>query len=196
MAAGRAHRSNAGAKMAGLLDKEVDFLNLFSWKIVENIFQQEEDDFYKTTYGGFNDEGDDGDFNYNSPQEDDDVVDSDFSIDENDEVKSDPEDDESSRKKPKRGDGVQTKAYKVGTKSALLGLKFSTHSQVLKSDLNLTTSNGRSLQEKRWEKGEERRKWQSQNQNRLRDFKFKTSGGAKIFGNIQVVLIEHLNLKT
>ena len=39
MAAGRAHRSNAGAKMAGLLDKEVDFLNLFSWKIVENIFQ-------------------------------------------------------------------------------------------------------------------------------------------------------------
>jgi len=94
MAAGRAHRSNAGAKMAGLLDKE------------------EEDDFYKTTYGGFNDEGDDGDFNYNSPQEDDDVVDSDFSIDENDEVKSDPEDDESSRKKPKRGDGVQTKAYK------------------------------------------------------------------------------------
>ena len=26
MAAGRAHRSNAGAKMAGLLDKEVDFL--------------------------------------------------------------------------------------------------------------------------------------------------------------------------
>jgi len=94
MAAGRAHRSNAGAKMAGLLDKE------------------EEDDFYKTTYGGFNDEGDDGDFNYNSPQEDDDVVDSDFSIDENEEVKSDPEDDESSRKKPKRGDGVQTKAYK------------------------------------------------------------------------------------
>ena len=74
---------------------------------------QEEDDFYKTTYGGFNDEGDDGDFNYNSPQEDDDVVDSDFSIDENDEVKSDPEDDESSRKKAKRGDGVQTKAYKV-----------------------------------------------------------------------------------
>ena len=78
-----------------------------------NCIIQEEDDFYKTTYGGFNDEGDDGDFNYNSPQEDDDVVDSDFSIDENDEVKSDPEDDESSRKKPKRGDGVQTKAYKV-----------------------------------------------------------------------------------
>ena len=115
MAAGRAHRSNAGAKMAGLLDKEVDFLYpcYISWKIVASIIQQEEDDFYKTTYGGFNDEGDDGDFNYNSPQEDDDVVDSDFSIDENEEVKSDPEDDESSRKKPKRGDGVQTKAYKV-----------------------------------------------------------------------------------
>jgi len=35
----------------------------------------------------------------------------------------------------------------------------------------------RSLQEKRWEKGEERQKWQSQNRNQLRDFKFKTLGG-------------------
>ena len=85
------------------------------WEIIDvkRIAMQEEDDFYKTTYGGFDDEGDDGDFNYNSPQEDDDVVDSDFSIDENEEVKSDPEEDESARKKPKRGDGVQTKAYKV-----------------------------------------------------------------------------------
>lgn len=41
MAAGRAHRSNAGAKMAGLLDKEVDFLYqcYISWKIVASIIQ-------------------------------------------------------------------------------------------------------------------------------------------------------------
>jgi len=94
MAAKRSRRDNAGAKMSSLLDKE------------------EEDEFYKTTYGGFNEEGDDGDFNYNSPNEEEDEVDSDFSIDENDEVKSDPEEEESNRKKVKRGEGVQTKAYK------------------------------------------------------------------------------------
>jgi len=94
MAASRSRRDHAGAKMSGLLDKE------------------EEDDFYKTTYGGFDDVGDDKDFNYHSPNEDEDQVDSDFSIDENDEVKSDPEDEEAAKKKVKRGDGVQTKAYK------------------------------------------------------------------------------------
>ena len=98
MAAKRARRDNAGSKMASLLDKE------------------EEDDFYKTTYGGFSEEGDDGDFNYNSPNEDEDEVDSDFSIDENEEAKSDPEDEESNKKKVKRGDGVQTKAYKEPSK--------------------------------------------------------------------------------
>ena len=94
MAASRSRRDHAGAKMSGLLDKE------------------EEDDFYKTTYGGFDDVGDDKDFNYQSPNEDEDQVDSDFSIDENDEVKSDPEVEEAAKKKVKRGDGVQTKAYK------------------------------------------------------------------------------------
>ena len=73
---------------------------------------QEEDDFYKTTYGGFSEEGDDGDFNFNSDKEDEDEVDSDFSIDVNEEVKSDPEEDEAAKKKAKRSEGVQTKAYK------------------------------------------------------------------------------------
>lgn len=41
--------------------------------------------------------------------DDEDVVDSDFSIDENDEVKSDSEDDKPKRKKR----GIDTKAYKV-----------------------------------------------------------------------------------
>jgi len=95
MAASRARRTFAGAKMSGLLDKE------------------EEDDFYKTTYGGFSEEVDDRDFNYNSPVEEDDEVDSDFSIDENDEPKSDAEAEEEPRRKAaKRGAGVQTKAYK------------------------------------------------------------------------------------
>lgn len=89
MAATREQRSNAGSRMAKLLNEE------------------EEDDFYKTTYGGFNEEDDDIDFQ--SEESESDTVDSDFSIDENDEVRSD-EDSEEPRKK--RRAGVNTKAYK------------------------------------------------------------------------------------
>jgi len=99
MAAGRARREFAGAKMSGLLDKE------------------EEDEFYTTTYGGFADEADDKEFNYQSPQEDDEV-DSDFSIDENDEQKSDAENDDEPRRKIRRAAGVQTKAYKEPDRKA------------------------------------------------------------------------------
>ena len=71
------------------------------------------DDFYKETYGGFEEEENDGEFAYNSPDEAADEVDSDFSIDENDEPKSDLEDEEGKAgKKAKRALGVQTKAYK------------------------------------------------------------------------------------
>ena len=52
-----------------------------------------------------------GDKDFESAESDDDVVDSDFSIDENDEIRSDIEDGEDDKKK-KRG-GVHTKAYKV-----------------------------------------------------------------------------------
>ena len=51
-------------------------------------------------------------FRYQSPNEDDDVVDSDFSIDENDEVRSDLEDEEEGKKRSRRGQGVVTKAYR------------------------------------------------------------------------------------
>lgn len=44
MAAERVRRNNAGCKMSGLLD------------------QEEQDDFYKTTYGGFEEEEDDRDY--------------------------------------------------------------------------------------------------------------------------------------
>jgi len=76
---------------------------------------EEVDEFYATTYGGFSEEVEDREFNYHSPVEDDDEVDSDFSIDENDEPRSDLEDNDGeggAKKRPKRGLGVQTKAYK------------------------------------------------------------------------------------
>ena len=52
-----------------------------------------------------------GDKDFESAESEGDVVDSDFSIDENDEVRSDLEDGEEDKKR-KRG-GIQTKAYKV-----------------------------------------------------------------------------------
>ncbi|XP_059219274.1 vacuolar protein sorting-associated protein 72 homolog [Stomoxys calcitrans] len=89
MAASRARRSNAGNRIAKLLNEE------------------EEDEFYKTSYGGFQEEAEDKE--YVQKDEEEDVVDSDFSIDENDEPISDQ--DEEAGKKRKRT-GVNTKAYK------------------------------------------------------------------------------------
>ncbi|KAK9510157.1 hypothetical protein O3M35_004999 [Rhynocoris fuscipes] len=87
MAASRERRVTAGNKLAKLLNEE------------------EEDDFYKTTYGGFQEEENDDD--YKSEEEGEDVVDSDFSIDENDEVVSDHDDE---GKKPQRN--ALRKVYK------------------------------------------------------------------------------------
>ncbi|KAM4690900.1 vacuolar protein sorting-associated protein 72 homolog [Rhinophrynus dorsalis] len=88
LAESRAPRKTAGNRMSGLLNAE------------------EEDEFYKTTYGGFNEES--GDDEYNEDRsESEDEVDSDFDIDEGDEPASDHEDDE-----PKRKRRVVTKAYK------------------------------------------------------------------------------------
>ncbi|XP_067941919.1 vacuolar protein sorting-associated protein 72 homolog [Watersipora subatra] len=93
MAATRERRTNAGSKMSKLMEDE------------------EEDEFYATTYGGFGEAEDDGEFVAKSDDED--IVDSDFSIDENDELRSD--DDEDQPKKKKRG--IDTKAYKEPVKS-------------------------------------------------------------------------------
>lgn len=84
------------------------------------------DDFYSTQYGGFNEEADDVDFQAPAhlvhpdqadlaDVDDDDEVDSDFSIDENDEPKSDV-DEEAESKKARRGQGVHTKAYREPVK--------------------------------------------------------------------------------
>ncbi|ELU03616.1 hypothetical protein CAPTEDRAFT_166924 [Capitella teleta] len=88
LASTREKRCNAGARMSRMLEAE------------------EEDDFYKTTYGGFDEEAEDNDYASEDSVADD--VDSDFDIDENDELKSDGEDDEVKRKRQ----GVHTKAYK------------------------------------------------------------------------------------
>ncbi|OWR51759.1 hypothetical protein KGM_210685 [Danaus plexippus plexippus] len=82
----RERRSNAGNRMAKLLDEE------------------EEDDFYKTTYGGFTEADEDND--YIQEKEVDDEVDSDFDIDETDQPISDTETEEKSKQK------VSTKGYK------------------------------------------------------------------------------------
>ncbi|KAJ8267505.1 hypothetical protein COCON_G00126770 [Conger conger] len=88
LAFSRAPRKTAGNRMSKLLDAE------------------EEDDFYKTTYGGFNDES--GDDEYKGDQSDtEDEVDSDFDIDEGDEPDSEQEDDV-----PRKKRRVVTKAYK------------------------------------------------------------------------------------
>ncbi|XP_075148406.1 vacuolar protein sorting-associated protein YL-1 [Haematobia irritans] len=89
MAASRSRRSNAGNRYSKLLN------------------DVEEDEFYKTSYGGFQEEEEDKE--YEQKDEEDDVVDSDFSIDENDEPISDH--DEEDGKKRKRA-GINTKAYK------------------------------------------------------------------------------------
>ncbi|XP_018429180.1 PREDICTED: vacuolar protein sorting-associated protein 72 homolog [Nanorana parkeri] len=89
LAESRAQRKTAGNRMSGLLTRE------------------EEDDFYKTTYGGLGSE-ESGDDEYNEDRsESEDEVDSDFDIDEGDEPTSDHEEDE-----PKKKRRVVTKAYK------------------------------------------------------------------------------------
>ncbi|CRK87912.1 CLUMA_CG001699, isoform A [Clunio marinus] len=96
MAATRDRRNNAGSRIARLLNEE-----------------EEEDDFYKTQYGGFNEEKADDDYLAN--EDDRDIVDSDFSIDENDELVTDDED---QANRPKRRKKVVTRSYKEPTKSS------------------------------------------------------------------------------
>ncbi|XP_061822110.1 vacuolar protein sorting-associated protein 72 homolog [Nerophis lumbriciformis] len=94
LAVHREPRKTAGNRMSKLLDAE------------------EEDEFYKTTYGGFNDES--GDDEYHGEHSDtEDEVDSDFDIDEGDEPDSDQEEDA-----PRRKSRVVTKAYKEPVKVA------------------------------------------------------------------------------
>lgn len=94
MAATRDRRANAGNRISKLLNEE-----------------EEEEEFYQNTYGGFQEEVDDCEYvQKKQDDDDDDSVDSDFSIDENDEVISDHEDEPTRRRR------VNTKAYKEPAK--------------------------------------------------------------------------------
>ncbi|GBL78031.1 Vacuolar protein sorting-associated protein 72 [Araneus ventricosus] len=84
----REKRANAGSKMATLLENE------------------DNDDFYSSAYGGFEDEADDVEYSEEDDEESD--TDSDISIDENDELVSDQEDEPTKKRRHK----VVTKAYK------------------------------------------------------------------------------------
>ncbi|KAJ6637286.1 Vacuolar protein sorting-associated protein 72 like [Pseudolycoriella hygida] len=107
MAATRERRGNAGAKMAKLLDEE------------------EEDEFYKTSYGGFEETENDRDYVQKNDDEDD-IVDSDFSIEENDEPISENEEETKTRRKttnkraykepPKKSNQVKEQKKKVKVK--------------------------------------------------------------------------------
>ena len=84
LVAGRARRERAGAKMASLLENE-----------------QDKDDFYTSTYGGFEEEEHDDDFAQD--QSSGDEVDSDFDIDETDEpIAQDEGEDDGKKARPKR----------------------------------------------------------------------------------------------
>ncbi|XP_050186463.1 vacuolar protein sorting-associated protein 72 homolog isoform X1 [Myiozetetes cayanensis] len=94
LAEGRAPRRTAGNRLSGLLQAE------------------EEDEFYQTTYGGFNEES--GDDEYRGEHSDtEDEVDSDFDLDEGDEPGSEEQDEA----EPRRRRRVLTKAYREPLKS-------------------------------------------------------------------------------
>ncbi|KAM9444549.1 vacuolar protein sorting 72 homolog a [Clarias gariepinus] len=92
LANSREQRSTAGNRMTKILEAE------------------EEDEFYKTTYGGFNDES--GDDEYHGDHSDtEDEVDSDFDLDEGDEPDSEQEEET-----PRRRSRILTKAYREPVK--------------------------------------------------------------------------------
>ena len=84
LVSGREKRARAGAKMASLLESEVD-----------------KDEFYSSTYGGFEEEENDDDFTQDQSSSDE--VDSDFDIDETDEpIAQDEDEDEGKKTRAKR----------------------------------------------------------------------------------------------
>ena len=92
---GRETRRNAGNLMSKLIEDEQDV-----------------DEFYKTAFGGFQEES--GDEKYQTEDEEGDVVDSDFSISETDEVIDDQAEEEPTRKRKKQ----IVKPYKAPKKDA------------------------------------------------------------------------------
>lgn len=98
LVAGRSKRSNAGSKMASLIDN------------FASLTQPSEEDVYQTAYGGFNDEADDNDF-VSDEEEADDELDSDFDIEETQEVVAEVDDEEEGRSR--RAKKTTKMAYEV-----------------------------------------------------------------------------------
>lgn len=88
----RIRRQNAGNRMSKLIEEQVDK-------------EDQDDEFYKNTYGGFDEEAEDGD--YESEEEIEDIVDSDFSMSEHEEETESEEEDKGKKKKPKQKKGVK-----------------------------------------------------------------------------------------
>lgn len=118
MAATRERRTNAGNRIAKLLNEE-----------------EEEEEFYQTSYGGFQETADDRDYvQKKTGDSDDDIVDSDFSIDEDDEVISDNEDAPKRRQRK-----LVTRAYKEPVKKAPVAAVKKTPQKVIKSPIKKRT---------------------------------------------------------
>ena len=97
LAATREQRKNAGNKMSKLLAEEV-----------------EDDEFYKTALGGFEEDSEDDE--YVSEDDVSDQVDSDFSVSETDEVIDQDDDEESGKRKRKKTLYKEPKKCKVASK--------------------------------------------------------------------------------
>uniref|UniRef100_T1JJ51 Vacuolar protein sorting-associated protein 72 homolog n=1 Tax=Strigamia maritima TaxID=126957 RepID=T1JJ51_STRMM len=141
MASVRDRRNNAGARMSRLIEAE------------------EEDDFYKTTYGGFFDE--DGDDEYKSEEEESDEVDTDFSIDENDEPVSDQE--EVAAKRPRR---FISRAYKEPPKKDTAVVRKSKSITTRQAAIADTSVGRKCTRKSTMEKSEETQRRQQERQER------------------------------
>ncbi|XP_076335591.1 vacuolar protein sorting-associated protein YL-1 [Tachypleus tridentatus] len=148
MAATREKRANAGNRMSRILNEE------------------EKDDFYHTTYGGFEEE--EGDVDYQSEIDESDEVDSDFSIDENDEMVSDQEGEEEGKRKKK----IATRAYKEPKKT---GYKVKRESKstaaekISKNDPNIERKSVRQSTRQKMEAAKHRREKEEEQVKRKRE---------------------------
>lgn len=109
LVSGREKRSNAGSKMSTLLENYASLLTQGD--------QDDDAEFYSTTYGGFNEDKEDEDFD-SGKEEADDELDSDFDdldeskVDDEDDTKGDGDDDDEGKKKSTRGKKVKL-AYEI-----------------------------------------------------------------------------------
>ena len=161
LAKGREVRRNAGSLMSKLIEDE-----------------QEVDDFYKTAFGGFEEVSDDE--QYETEDEEKDVVDSDFSISETDEVVEDVEEEEPKRNKKKqlikpykapKKDGVSSKPSNAQRSEAKKRKSFEDEPRegVRKSTRSLTVERAQETRKRFKEEREKKTQLKQKQQRRLPD---------------------------